>query len=151
MKTLCLLSLLFCWPAQANSLSLSFGPSLDGSIGDKKALQLGYEFQFGAPSLVLEAGGWNEPNGVAGFAGVNMGVHVATTDGVFVRVGVGVCAISQTDDRLSSIGEAHIQLKFGVERESFSAGLQFDHFSNAGLVPPNLGRDLGSVFIGIPL
>ena len=151
MKTLCLLASLFCWSAQAHSLSLSFGPSLDGTIGVQKALQLAGEYQVGPGSFVLESGGWNEPNGFAVFGGLSAGIHIVTEDGISARVGFGPCAISQTDDRLSSIFEFHIQARLGLEMKFWGVGVQFDHFSNAGLVPPNLGRDLASLYLSVPL
>lgn len=137
----------------ADSLALSFGPSLDGSIGEIKALQAGYEFygSGGSFSLVLETGGWNWQDSFTFFGGANFGVHVVSPDGISMRVGVGPSLISQTDDRLSSLFEFHIQAKVGLQVSNFSTGLQFDHFSNAGLWPPNLGRDLLSVYIGFPL
>ena len=155
MKYLTILAILFlsvCKPAYANSFLVSFGPSLDGSIGIQKVFQLGYEFQWGSPSLELKAGSWNEPNGFAFTGGATMGIHLVSHDGFAMRVGFGPAAISQTDDRLSSIFEFNIETKIGLELKNYQTGFEFDHWSNAGLFPgSNLGRDVISIYIGIPL
>lgn len=153
MKKLMLLLFFVSSLSHADSLAMSFGPSLDGTIGEIKALQLGYEFQGqgGSFSLLLEGGGWNYDGEPIFFGGVNAGVHVVTLDGISMRVGVGPSYASGTDDRISSQFNFHIQAKIGLQVTNFSTGLQFDHFSNAGLWPPNLGRDLLSVYIGFPL
>jgi hypothetical protein len=147
--------LIFALPISAHagehSLSLSFGPTINGTIGAKKALALGYEHNWSGPSVLLTAGTWNADGGMAFYGSVNLGVHVAAPSGLMARIGFGPAAISQTDDRLSSIGEFHIQARAGLELARWSVGLQFDHFSNAGIVPPNLGRDIVALYIGIPL
>lgn len=137
--------------AHSSQVALSFGPTVDGAIGEKKMLTAGYEFRWNEPSLILEAGGWNSSNGFAGFGGINMGVHIASNDGMCARIGFGPALISQTDDRLSSLFEFHIQARLGLEKENWAAGIQFDHFSNAGIVPPNPGRDVVSLYLGFPL
>jgi hypothetical protein len=148
---LTLIFLLFSSLAQANEMNLSFGPTLDGTIADKKMLAVDYEFQWGSFSLAPEFAEWAEPNGVCLVFGIHPAIHVVTPSGLTSRIGVGPVFITQTDDRLSSLIEFHIQARFGLDAGFFETGLQFDHFSNAGLVPPNLGRDIGSVYIGFPL
>src|SRR5271166_4872721 len=134
------LILLFSTSCFGNALSLSFGPSLDDNrIGEKKAIMAGYEFQ------------WNDPKGETFFGGANVGLHLVNPDGLSMRVGVGPAGLSQTGDRTSSIFEFHIQVRAGLDLDNFSTGFSFDHFSNAGLVPPNLGLDLLSLYIGFPL
>jgi hypothetical protein len=145
------LSLLVCSVANAGQLSLSFGPSLDGTLGTKKALQLGYEVKWGAPFLEIEAGGWNEPNGASFMGSAMFGVHVTTQDGIFAQVGFGPAVVSQTDDRLSSLLEAHLRGRVGAEMGGWFVCGQYDHLSNAGAVGPNLGLDLIGLCVGIPL
>lgn len=146
---LLLMSSTFC---QAGSLTLSFGPSIDGTIGAQKIAQLGYEIRWGAPSLTLETGMLNALGGGFVFmGGANLGVHVVSADGLSMRIGVGPAYVSQIDDRLSSHMQAHIQARVGLEMQSYQTGVQLDHWSNAGLKPPNLGLDAVSVYVGIPL
>ena len=146
------LILLFSTSCFGNALSLSFGPSLDDNrIGEKKAIMAGYEFQWSELSLNLESGAWNDPKGETFFGGANVGLHLVNPDGLSMRVGVGPTGLSQTGDRTSSIFEFHIQVRAGLDLDNFSTGFSFDHFSNAGLVPPNLGLDLLSLYIGFPL
>jgi hypothetical protein len=134
---------------QAN---LSFGPTVDGQIGEKKMLALGYEVSWGSPSVELGLGEWNEANGgIAEYGTLTAGLHVVTVEGLAARIAFGPAYVSQTDDRLSSLFEFHIQARIGLSMKSFETGAQFDHFSNAGIVPPNLGRDVVSLYISVPL
>lgn len=142
--------LLFSSLAQANQISLSFGPSLDGVLSAKKMLGAAYEFQWGSPSLSIESGVIAEPGGVNLYAGLNPGIHVVTEDGFTARIGFGPVCFSRTDDRLSSLPEFHIQAQLGLDMKSWETGVRFDHFSNAGIFPPNPGLDMASIYIGIP-
>lgn len=150
-KTFALIFLFASSICQANSLSLSFGPTLNGVIGPKKLLTVGYEFNWGGPSLQLEGGTFTQDGSFTYFGGANIGVHVSASDGWGARIGVGPVGISKADDRLSSILNFHIQARLALEREFWAAGLQLDHFSNANLWPPNLGMDALSLFVSIPL
>lgn len=156
MKFLSLVLLLVSSVCSADSLSLSFGPSLDGTVGEVKALTLGYEFQWGSVSLVPETGMWNEPNGANPFTfygGVNIGVHVVSTSGIGMRVGIGPCVLSQTDDHTSGTFEFHIQARVGLEVENFQVGFEGNHWSDGQFIGPgpNLGRDTLGIYLGIPL
>jgi Lipid A 3-O-deacylase (PagL) len=139
-------------PCYANSLSVGFGPSLDGTIGTVKVLSLGYELTWSAFSLEPEMGLWNEAvGGFGGYGGLTAGIHVTTPDGIFARAAFGPEAITQTDDRLSSLFEFHIVMKAGIEWESFAVWLAAHHMSDAGLYGQNLGRDFVQLGFSIPL
>ncbi len=151
LKCILLFPLLISSFAWGSDLSISFGPTIDGTIGTQKVFMLGYEMQDGPLSLLLESGGWNEPGGFAIFGGANAGLHIVAPSGMAMRAGFGPSLISQTDDRLSSLFEFHIQMKIGLEHDGYGVGLQGDHFSNAGIVLPNLGRDIVSLYIQFPM
>lgn len=149
MKKLALLAILFSTLAYADHIDLSFGPSLNGGTNPKFAA-LGYEKVFDPGSLLLECG--------AMFAGPPIGMcslvlsaRVETPTGLFVRMGVGPALVTRTDDRLSSIGEFNIQGAIGFSQGGWDIGLGYRHYSNAGLVPPNFGRDFWGGLIEIGL
>jgi hypothetical protein len=151
----CFLTALWCLNTQAAlspQLNLSFGPSLDGTPGTKKAFLLGIEQNWGGPSLEVEGGTWNELNGsFTGYVGANVGVHVVTPDGFSVRVGFGPSFITQTDDRLSYQFEFNLSARLGYEYKGWGAGGCVRHWSDAGIVGPNLGFDLACAYVTIPL
>lgn len=153
MKSLVLLfTVLLSTAASANIVSLSFGPSVDDGIGVNKMLALDYEVSSGAPALIFDFGEYNEPSGIpAIYAGVSGGIHIVAPSGLTSRISFGPVLVSETDSRISSPFEFHIQARLGLDLHFWETGLEFDHFSNAGLVPPNLGRDVVSLYVGIPL
>lgn len=137
--------------ARANQLSLSFGPSLDGNLSQKKMLTTSYEFIWGELGLAIEYGAISELGGMNFYGGFNPGVHVVTESGWTARIGFGPVCFSRIDDRLSSLPEFHIQAQLGLDAKYFEAGARFDHFSNGGIWPPNLGLDMASIYLGFPL
>lgn len=71
--------------------------------------------------------------------------------GLYAGYFVGPSLISQTDNRLSSVFEFENNLELGIRDpwgRSLSINLQ--HFSNAGLWLPNMGRDFFDLKITIP-
>ncbi len=144
-------ALLISSNAHAGLLLLSFGPTINGTIGEKKVLTAGYEYNWGAPSLKLDAGTWNVNGGMAFYGALNFGVHVISSGGLTTRIGFGPAVISQTDERLSSNFEFNIQARIGLNMGGWEAGLNALHLSNAGIKLPNLGRDIVGIYIGVPL
>ena len=145
---LLLFSLLFSLSAQANDLLLSFSPTMDGGY-TPKLVQVGYEHDFSHPvALVAECGGMFEGENI-GTCSIVPSIKVQTLSGLVARVGVGPGFVTATDSRLSSIFEFHIQGFFGLEQDGWQVGILGDHFSNAGLVLPNLGRDFVGLGVGI--
>lgn len=146
-----IVALLLSTTVRAGQIGLSFGPSLDGDLSAKKMLGIDYELRWGSPSLSVEGGVIAQPGGVNGYLGLNPGIHVVTADGLTARIGFGPAVFARKDDRLSSLPEFHIQAQAGLDMGSWETGLRFDHFSNAGIWPPNLGLDMAGIYIGIPL
>jgi hypothetical protein len=142
-----LASLCADWLVDAHGAELAFGPSLDQPRAAKKALHLSYP---ATPILNLGAGVVTE-SGATLYADANLGVHVVTPAGLAGRIGFGPALFSRTGDRLSSVFNFHIQARGGLCANGFEVGMQFDHFSNAGLVPPNPGLDLLAFYVGVPL
>lgn len=114
-------------------------------------LALGYEHALGAPSLKLDAGTWNVPGGMAFYGALNIGVHVVAESGLTARIGFGPALISHPDDRLTGHFQFNIQARLGLNMGGWETGLQALHLSNAGIALPNLGRDVVSIYIGIPI
>ena len=135
--------------SHGNQLAISFGPSLDGGTNPKYAA-LGYEFLGAMSSLLGECGGMFESQ-TNEVCMIVLSARVQTPAGLFTRVGVGPAVVFHTDDRLSSVGEFSLQGMVGLAQGGWDIGAKFQHFSNAGIVPPNLGRDfiLACVEIGL--
>ncbi len=134
--------------AHADELVLGLGPSLNGSPHPAHA-SLGYErvvtLNF---SILAEATGiFDVPFNGAGALLFN--ARVETGSGLFVRVGAGPMYVARTDDRISSNLNANLQAVVGVVANGFYIGGRWWHGSNAGFVPPNLGRDYIGAVVGI--
>lgn len=132
---------------QADHLVLSFGPSLNGSAYPKLVTG-GYEFTWETTSLVATCGAMFE-SGLKGVCSIVPSVRVETVGGIFTRVGVGPAFITGTDERLSSIFEFNIQYAIGITQSGWDVGLVGNHYSNAGIWPPNYGRDFLGLLVDI--
>jgi len=150
MKYLIALSLLVASNAFADHLVLGFGPTLNGGINPKYG-SLGYEYEFNFPmSLTAECGSWFSTP--AGYACQELNsVRVLTPEGIFSRLGFGPAWIHPVDDRLSTPFEFSIQGAAGLEQDGWGVGIKYQHFSNAGIKQPNLGRDFLQGFVEIKL
>lgn len=123
-------------------LVLSFGPTLNGNTNPKFAA-LGFEKIWDDLSLLTECRGiFSDP--INGACSLVASARVETVSGLFMRVGAGPAWVFRKDDRVSSNFNFNIQGAIGITNQDVDIGLCYSHFSNAGLVPPNLGRD----FIG---
>ena len=133
--------------AWSDHLDLNFGPSLNGATNPKFAA-LGYEKVFDPGSLLLDCGGMFE-SPIVGMCSLVLSARVQSASGVFVRLGAGPGVITRTDDRLSSPFEFNLQGALGFTQDGWDVGLGYRHYSNAGLVPPNFGRDFWGALIEI--
>ncbi len=151
MKFIALAFLLIGSIAQANSVNLGFGPSLNGSTNPKSA-KLGYELDLtDAFSFTASATGIFEPKMIGAFSLV-ASAKALTPSGMFLRIGFGPGVITSTDDRLSSIPEFNIVYATGLASESVEGGIEGNHWSNAGFFGgPNLGRDSALLFLAFKL
>ncbi len=131
-------------------LTIAFGPSVNGNTNPKMGA-LGYEKVLGNLSLRAHTGfifsdPWNH------FVAGVVSLRVETAAGAYMRTGLGPAWFHHVDDRLSSRWEFNISTAIGlVDVGGAAVGLQHDHFSNAGLVPPNLGSDHVSLVVEVPI
>lgn len=89
----------------------------------------------------------NNGLGPTGFGSFALGLETEGP-GLFASYFVGPTLITQTDARLASILEFNNNFQLGIrDRRGAAIGLNFQHFSNAGLTQGNIGRD----FLGINL
>jgi hypothetical protein len=136
--------------AHADEIVLGLGPSMNGSPHPAHA-SVGYErlvtLNF---SILAEATGiFDAPFNGAGAIVFN--ARVETESGLFIRVGAGPMYVARTDDRISSNVNANLQAVVGVISKGFYIGGRWWHGSNAGFVPPNLGRDYIGACVGISI
>lgn len=140
MKLFLAFLMLFSVPAFAvDHITVAFGPSINGTTNPKMGA-IGYEKVLGNLSLKLHCGAifsekWNP------WCALPISARVETASGLFMRTGVGPAFFKMTDERLSSRWQFNISTAVGLVQDGFAVGLEHDHFSNAGLVPPNLGSD----------
>jgi hypothetical protein len=127
----------------ADHLVLSFGPTLNGNTNPKMA-GVGYELSWSEASLLAECRGiFSDP--INGACSLVLSARVETVSGLFMRVGAGPGWVFHTDDRVSSKFNFNLQGVVGVvSSQDLVIGAGYWHYSNAGITPPNLGRD----FIG---
>lgn len=150
MKWLLALLILLATEARADHLIFSFGPSLNGGSSPKLAT-VGYEKLWDTTSLVMSCGALFEGDTPLAMCSIVPSVRVQTISGIFTRVGIGPAILSRTDDRLSSQFEFNIQYAIGITQSGWDVGLIGNHFSNAGLWPPNYGRDFLGLLVEIGL
>lgn len=131
-------------------LTIAFGPSVNGNTNPKMGA-VGYERVSGNLSLRAHAG-WIFSDQWNPFVAGVVSLRVETTAGVYMRAGLGPAWFKHVDERLSSRWEFNISTAVGlVDLGGAAVGLQHDHFSNAGLVPPNLGSDHLSLVVEVPI
>lgn len=132
--------------AHADHLTLLFGGSIENAP-NPKLLKLGWEKVFDPASLHVACGAMFEGETNVECSAV-LSMRVQTPGGVFARIGAGPAYVMHTDDRVSSNLNANIQAALGLIQNGYEVGACWDHLSNGGLVPPNLGRDFLGLCIG---
>lgn len=133
-------------------LGLNNGPFPDTSV---KLISVGRIAPlFSVVDYQLEGGMFddnNQPNGIIGFAGASLGVRTKSP-GIYASFFIGPAYVSQTDSRLASNFEFNNDLEIGVrDSRGLSIGVNYKHFSNAGLTPNNIGRDFFTIKLSLPL
>lgn len=156
LTTLLLITMCLCVQTRADDGTFwKLGIGLDDKIGTTKLLSGGYQgYLIGIFDYQLEAGAFQDAGnsvGIVGFGGASVGISVKSTSGVYAKVFAGPSLITNTDDRLSSILEFNDDIELGIrDSRNVCLGLDFKHFSNAGLFPPNIGRDFLLLKVQIP-
>jgi hypothetical protein len=125
--------------AFCDSVVITLGPTLNGNTNPKMA-GLGYEYTWGQGSLLPECRAiFSDP--VNGACELVLSARVETHSGLFMRLGAGPAWYFREDDRVSSHFNFNLQGALGLTQNGWALGVVLIHYSNAGLVPPNLGRD----------
>lgn len=102
----------------------------------------------------FSVGGWLDARGDgrqdSGFAGYQIGFEVAN-DVFESNIFAGPSAISTPDVALGGYLQFNESIFFGIkDKGGNSIGLDYNHFSSAGLEMPNLGRDFMALQIKFP-
>jgi hypothetical protein len=135
---------------ELDHLTVAFGPSVNENTNPKMGA-IGYEHVSGNLSLRAHAG-WIFSDPWNPFVAAVVSLRVETAAGAYMRTGLGPAWFHHVDNRLSSRWEFNISTAIGlVDVGGAAVGLQHDHFSNAGLVPPNLGSDHVSLVVEVPI
>lgn len=88
----------------------------------------------------------------SGFGSLQGGLEVVGEGGTFAGLLFGPSFITRPDAKLSGRFQFHLSGGVGVKnRAGYGVGLKWEHFSNAGLILPNYGRDLWTAFLVIPI
>ena len=101
-----------------------------------------------------DTGGWisrQDDRRSSPYASFQWGYRVQMTWGLFFEAAVGPGYVHALDARSSSHVNIFHDLGVGWLQNGYGLGLGFKHISNAGIVPPNLGRDFLGVRFLIPL
>lgn len=86
------------------------------------------------------------------FASWQGGIEVVGPSGAFATAMFGPAWVQNPDRKLSGRFQFHPSFGFGVKnRGGYSLAFVWHHFSNAGIVLPNAGRDLLTGQVVIPL
>lgn len=148
-------------PISAHALDAGYGTyfkyglGLNGGTTDMKTFAFGYQSPLGLVfDYQLEGGMYvdnTEAQGLIGYINADVGLSVISKSGIYAKIFFGPALITQPDDRLSSILEFNHDLEAGfVDKRGVSLGVNYKHMSNAGLFPPNLGRDMLLLKLQIP-
>ena len=147
--------------SNADNLSLKYGigfglpNQLD--TAEAKYLSLGYETPVSNIfRSKLDLGGWfSSPNQYGrrntGFSSLSIGMRVEPGF-LYVENYFGAAYLTDTDTVLGCNFEFTEEFGIGIkDSKGRSTGLEYRHFSNAGISQINKGRDFILVNIGIPL
>lgn len=151
LATAIVLTMIFGCQAEADTVSIAFGPSMDGGTNPKYG-SLEYEKDWGEFALVFNATGVFAGPAFA-IISVVPSVKAVTSSGLFLRGGVGPAYTTAQSDRLSSPAQINIEMAGGLYDERVELGAKGDHWSNGSIVGggPNLGADTLQVYAGIHL
>lgn len=95
--------------------------------------------------LKAEGGHWfarQEGRVSSPYVSLQWGYRVHMESGLYFEAFVGPGYVWKLDTQLSSKGEIFHDVNAGfLDKDGWGLGLGFKHISNAGIVPPNRGRD----------
>lgn len=154
----CLLLIALFWTIPANAADLSFSVALGKKVLEhepfERAASVGViqplsETWFVKPSLGGWIGGSGKPSWFVA-APVGLRVWIPST-GYYATAAVGPSYISAPDELLGGHWQFCPEFGAGLKTEKAEIGLTWLHFSSAGLVMPNQGRDFLGIRIGVSL
>lgn len=166
MKTKLLLLLILAYPAHADYMSkfIQWGIASEhpgtSNLSSVKFLETGVAGEAGRMAYTVGVGGWADSSGYkvdnttvwqanevsnSAFVELLMGVMPRCEHG-YITYKAGPAIITHTDVLLGSNIQIAHELGIGIrDSRDVRIGLVLKHFSNAGIVKPNQGRD----FIGL--
>jgi hypothetical protein len=115
-----------------------------------------YQFEYGPTQAIKFKidGGATLADGqkASGFGSLQGGLEVVGDGGTFAGLFFGPALITTPDAKLSGHFQFNLSGAAGVKnRAGYGVGMKWEHFSNAGLILPNYGRDLWTAMLVIPL
>lgn len=120
----------------------------------ERAVSVGYRINIAKQWFVQpQAGGWTGGQGLPSWfiaAPVGLQVWIPNT-GAYATAAVGPSRISQPDNLLGGHWQFCPQFSLGLKTELANIGVTWMHFSSAGLIQPNQGRDFIGIQMGVEL
>ncbi len=156
MKLLVILLALLTTPALADGGTyLKVGVGLNSDPSSVRTLFVGYQRPLTQLLFYqLELGALKDNHdayGIRVLTSASIGVSTVSSSGIYIKVFFGPSFLSHPDDRLSGHFQFNNDFELGIKgTNDISIGLNYKHISNAGIVMPNLGRDLLLIKIQLP-
>lgn len=154
-----MLSIIFANVARADTV-ISFGFGVFGTANDGtsqvKIFRLSEEEDIWRPIKRRISGGiWadqrNDGNATSLFGTYQIGFHVEASQ-LEAALYTGPCLITTPDASLGGYFQFNHTLLLAIrDAAGNSIGVSYNHFSNAGLNKPNLGKDFAALELKIPL
>lgn len=112
--------------------------------------------RYGGPWKIQVSGGGYATTGdgerSSFYGSVQTGLDVVSDSGTFGQMLAGPGYVSRDDSKLTGNFQFHLTGGVGYKNTSgYGLGVMWNHFSNAGTKLPNLGRDIISVQMILPL
>ena len=129
------------------SYGLGVFNSAKNNISEVKTADFGFRKPLVGPwSFQFKAGAWLDGSGDKSRSSslyVSAGPQYIIDFSCFeIRNGVGVTVISNTDSYLGGHLQFNSELYFGVRNKNGAGiGIEYSHFSSAGIYQPNIGKD----------
>lgn len=144
--------------AHAASLDALVSVGIGKSVLDKKAFEryASLGVQYGAIWKVRANGGYwlalNDGEKASLYGSLQGGLDVVGSGGTYATVMFGPALIQHPDSKLGGKFQFHTCFGVGMKNDAgYGLAFLWQHFSNAGIVMPNNGRDLLTAQLVIPI
>lgn len=128
------------------TLSVGMGKSVLKQKAFERVGSIGVRYGWNTWKLQANGGYWlalAENEKASLFTSLQGGVEVVGKDGVFASVMFGPALIQTPDNKLSGHFQFHPTFGIGIKNtDNYALSFMWQHFSNAGIILPNAGRDL---------